>query len=97
MSKIRRRVLISGMVQGVNFRYYTKTAARNGGVFGWVRNLPDGRVEAVFEGDQEKVEALISWCHKGSPHGRVDEVKVLVEPHKGEFADFDVRYTGGFR
>jgi acylphosphatase len=95
MSKIRRRVLISGMVQGVNFRYYTKTAARNSGVYGWVRNLPDGRVEAVFEGDQEGVETMLSWCHKGSPHGRVDEVKVINEPHKGEFADFDVRYTGG--
>ena len=95
MTNIRRRVLISGIVQGVNFRYYTRNAARNCGVYGWVRNLPDGRVEAVFEGEQEKVENMISWCHKGSPHGRVDEVKVLVELHKGEFADFDVRYSGG--
>jgi acylphosphatase len=95
MQKIRRRVIISGVVQGVNFRSYTRTAARSGGVYGWVRNLPDGRVEALFEGDQGKVEAMISWCHRGSPHGRVDEVKIFAEPHKGEFTDFDIRYTGG--
>jgi acylphosphatase len=95
MTKIRRRVLISGVVQGVSFRYYTRNAARHHDVYGWVRNLPDGRVEAVFEGEREKVEAMVLWCHKGSPYGRVDEVKILDEPHRGEFTDFDVRHSGG--
>jgi acylphosphatase len=96
MPKIRRRVLISGRVQGVNFRYYTRAAAREAGVYGWVRNLPDGRVEAVFEGDSENVESVVAWCHRGSPHGRVEDVLVHEEGWKGEFADFDVRYTGSF-
>jgi acylphosphatase len=97
MTKIRRRVLISGVVQGVSFRYYTRNAARNHDVYGWVRNLPDGKVEAVFEGEKENVEAMVVWCHTGPPHGRVDAVKVLDEPHKGEFTDFDVRHFGGSR
>jgi len=94
MAKIRRRVLISGRVQGVNFRYYTRVAARDIGVYGWVRNLPDGLVEAVFEGEQDRVEAAVAWCRQGSPHGKVDEVKIFEEPHRNEFSDFDVRYGG---
>jgi acylphosphatase len=96
MSKIRRRVLISGRVQGVNFRYYTRAAARDAGVYGWVRNLPDGRVEAAFEGDSKNVESMVAWCRRGSPHGRVHDVQVHSEDYQGEFTDFDVRYDGPF-
>ncbi len=94
MSNIRRRAVISGIVQGVAFRYYTRDVARATGVTGWVRNLPDGRVEAVFEGDADKVTAMINWCRKGPPSSRVDTVEVFEEPHRGEFPDFDIAFTG---
>jgi acylphosphatase len=94
MSRIRRRVLISGRVQGVAFRAYTRSVARQTGVYGWVRNLPDGRVEAVFEGDQEKVESVVAWCRKGPPSGRVDDLQIYEEQPTGEFADFDITYSG---
>ncbi|MBI4962320.1 MAG: acylphosphatase [Desulfomonile tiedjei] len=96
MATIRRRVVISGRVQGVNFRYYTRSMARQVGAGGWVRNLSDGSVEAVIEGGPDVVEAVISWCRTGPPAGRVDDLKVYEEPPTGEFADFDIKYTGGY-
>jgi len=96
MTTIRRRVVISGRVQGVNFRYYTRAMARQVGAGGWVRNLPDGSVEAVIEGAPEVVDAVIAWCRKGAPASRVDELKVYEEPPTAEFTDFDIRYTGGY-
>lgn len=91
MEKKRVHVWISGRVQGVFFRAYTQDAARNHGVTGWVRNVPDGRVEAVFEGDAAAVDAMVQWCHQGSPLSRVDGVEVHEEPYQGEFFDFSVR------
>lgn len=91
MEKKRVHVWISGRVQGVFFRAYTQDAARNHGVTGWVRNVPDGRVEAVFEGDASAVDAMVQWCHRGSPLSRVDGVEVHEEPYQGEFAEFGVR------
>jgi len=91
MEKKRVHVWISGKVQGVFYRAYTQDAARTHGVTGWVRNLPDGRVEAVFEGDARAVDAMVQWCHRGSPLSRVDRVEVQEEPYQGEFADFGVR------
>ncbi|WP_448384212.1 acylphosphatase [Desulfosoma sp.] len=91
MEKKRVHVWISGRVQGVFYRAYTQDAARTHGVTGWVRNLPDGRVEAVFEGDARAVDAMVQWCHRGSPLSRVDRVEVQEEPYQGEFADFGVR------
>jgi acylphosphatase len=96
MATIRRRVVISGRVQGVNFRYYTRSMARQVGAVGWVRNLPDGNVEAVIEGEPEVVEEVISWCRNGPPSGRVDNVLVHEESPTGEFADFDIKYMGGY-
>ena len=96
MANIRRRVVISGRVQGVNFRYYTRSMARQVGAVGWVRNLPDGNVEAVIEGVPEVVEEVISWCRNGPPSGRVDNVLVQEESPTGEFADFDIKYMGGY-
>ncbi len=95
MSTIRRRVLISGMVQGVFFRAYTRDAARRAGVSGWVRNLPDGRVEAVFEGPTESVQTVIQWCHLGSPGSRVEGVDVVPETPRGESGDFAITYSRG--
>ena len=86
MNKRRAHVWITGRVQGVFFRTYARDAAhRIGGVTGWVRNLPDGSVEAVFEGEAHRVENMIAWCHKGSPIGRVDSVEVVEEAYTGEF------------
>ncbi len=73
--RTRARVLVSGKVQGVYFRANTREQARERGVDGWVRNLRDGRVEAVFEGPAEAVEAMVEWCHEGSPAARVDDVE----------------------
>lgn len=92
MPQRRVRVLITGRVQGVFFRAYTRDAARRAGVTGWVRNLADGRVEALFEGDADKVEQIIEWCRKGSPLARVEHVEVLDEAYRGEFENFDIQY-----
>lgn len=88
----RVRVYISGKVQGVFFRAYTKEEADKLGIKGWVRNLPDGRVEALFEGPAEAVEEMIKWCHRGSPSSKVTSVEVEEEPYRGEFKDFSIRY-----
>ena len=88
----RAHVFIFGRVQGVWFRSYTQAEAKKLGVKGWVRNLPDGRVEAVFEGEDEAIDKMIAWCHKGSPYSEVTKVEVIEEPYKGEFTDFKIRY-----
>ncbi len=92
MEKKRVHVLISGRVQGVFFRACTRDTAVREGVQGWVRNVPDGRVEAVFEGDREKVDRMVAWCHEGSPLGHVDRVEEREEPYSGEFREFEIRY-----
>ena len=89
-NKARARVIVTGIVQGVFFRVETKRAANRIGVVGWVRNRPEGTVEAVFEGDREKVEAAINWCRKGPPSGRVDDISVTWEPFQGEWTGFDI-------
>ena len=78
--RIRRRVVVSGRVQGVFFRGAAQAAARAGGVDGWVRNLPDGRVEAVFEGEPSAVEALVEFCRHGPRGARVEATHVCAEP-----------------
>ena len=89
--RIRAHVFVSGTVQGVYYRANTRDTARERGVDGWVRNLEDGRVEAVFEGDESAVEAMIEWCHTGSPQAVVDDVDVEYEPPEGE-SGFEIRY-----
>ena len=90
--KVRAHVYISGLVQGVFFRATTKEKADRLGVKGFVRNLPDGRVEAVFEGDEKAVKKIIEWCHRGPPAARVESVEVHYEDYKGEFDSFEIRY-----
>lgn len=91
MGKKRVHVWIEGRVQGVFFRAFTRDAALGMGVNGWVRNLRDGRVEAVFEGDEEAVDRMIAWCRQeGSPHSRVDHVEVREEEFQGEFSRFEI-------
>lgn len=79
MTDVRRRVVVSGRVQGVFFRESCKQLAQATGVRGWVRNLDDGDVEALFEGDAPAVEAMVNWCHIGPAHARVDTVAVTNE------------------
>ena len=87
----RAHVIIHGKVQGVWFRAHTKEMADKLGLKGWVRNLPDGNVEAVFEGDDESIREMISWCHHGPPLARVDKVEVEYEEPKGEKL-FEIKY-----
>ncbi|MBK9940064.1 MAG: acylphosphatase [Kouleothrix sp.] len=79
MERVRAHVLINGRVQGVNFRSATQEQARSLGVAGWVRNLDDGRVEAVFEGPRAAVSRMVSWCYAGPRFARVEQVEVLWE------------------
>jgi acylphosphatase len=90
--KARVRVLIEGRVQGVFFRASTRDEARARGLAGWTRNLPDGRVEALFEGDKRVVENMLTWCHKGPPYAYVDRVEVEWQPYQGDLADFRIVY-----
>ena len=90
--KARLHVLIEGRVQGVFFRASTRDEARARGLGGWVRNRPDGRVEAVFEGDKPVVENMLAWCRKGPPYAYVDRVEVEWQPYVGDQTDFRVVY-----
>ena len=88
---IRVHVFISGKVQGVFFRSSTKDRAEELGVRGWVRNLADGRVEAVFEGEEGNVKKMIEWCRRGPEYARVEDVGVVQEQYKGELKGFALR------
>jgi len=90
--KVRAHVVISGRVQGVFFRSETQDEAVRQGLTGWVRNLPDGKVEAVFEGEKDRVEALIEFCRRGPPGARVTRVEVTWGDFTGEFKSFSIRY-----
>ena len=88
--RVRARVWVSGHVQGVYFRAYAADEAAFRRVAGWVRNDSNGRVEAAFEGSRESVEAMIRWCHRGSPAAEVTGVEVQWEAASGE-RDFRMR------
>jgi acylphosphatase len=87
---IRRRVVARGRVQGVFFRDTTRREARSAGVAGWVRNRPDGAVEAVFEGDEDAVERMLDFVRRGPGHAEVEDVEVSEEEPEG-LGGFDVR------
>ncbi|MGZ3580113.1 MAG: acylphosphatase [Syntrophales bacterium] len=88
----RVHVIISGRVQGVFFRARTREAAVALKLTGWVRNLYDGSVEAVFEGEDKNVESMLEWCRHGPPHARVNNADANEEPYTGEFRDFRITY-----
>lgn len=94
MGKSRAHAVISGRVQGVSFRYYAYHEALKLGLKGWVRNLSDGRVEALFEGDTEAIERVLAWCNLGPPGARVDEVQVDWQDPSEKLEAFNVRPTG---
>lgn len=88
--RVRRRVIVSGDVQGVFFRDSCQRRAESAGVAGWVRNRSDGRVEACFEGPPQDVEAMVAWCREGPSRADVNDVEVVDEEPAGE-AGFRVR------
>jgi acylphosphatase len=92
MSFAQAHVVIHGRVQGVFFRVYTTDEANALGVSGWVRNLPNGCVEAVFEGEEKAVQKMIAWCHQGPPRAHVTKVEVHFKPYRGEFHGFRTEY-----
>ncbi len=92
MPIIQAHVLISGKVQGVFFRSNTEDKVKELGLKGWVKNLPDGRVEAVFEGEEKVVNEMVEWCKKGPRFANVSKVDVEFKNARNEFNDFEIRY-----
>ncbi len=90
---VRLHVVVSGIVQGVSFRYYTSHQAQTLGVTGWVTNLWDGRVEVVAEGTRSQLQDLLDWLGHGPPAATVLGVQAEWEPATGEFAAFATRYS----
>jgi acylphosphatase len=90
MASVRVHVWVSGVVQGVFYRASTREQARAAGVAGWVRNLPDGRVEAVLEGPRDAVERVLAWMCVGPPRAVVEDVVAVSEPVEG-LVGFSVR------
>jgi acylphosphatase len=85
-------VKISGIVQGVWFRASTKQKAEQLGITGWVKNTPDGNVEAVFEGDEDIIKEMLQWCQQGPPHARVENVEVKNQDSINGFDNFSIKY-----
>ncbi|MBI3253412.1 MAG: acylphosphatase [Thermoproteota archaeon] len=92
MSKQRVHLFVKGKVQGVFFRQALKVMAKKKNVFGCVKNLKDGRVEAILEGEDVNVSSLVEWCHAGPANARVEDVEIRNEKYKGEFSKFEVLY-----
>lgn len=85
---VRAHLTIEGFVQGVSFRANTVAVAKRHGINGWVKNNPNGNVEAVLEGEEGPVKKVIEWCQSGPSLARVDHVRVTWEPFRNEFDDF---------
>ncbi|MBN1485030.1 MAG: acylphosphatase [Chloroflexia bacterium] len=92
MAAKRVHLWIRGRVQGVSFRYYTRRQARALGLSGWVKNLPDGRVEVVAEGDEAVLQELVDWCHQGPPAAHVAQVQVRWESYVGGLSEFGIAW-----
>lgn len=90
--KKRVHLLISGMVQGVNFRYYCRREALRHGVNGWVRNLDDGRVEVTAEDEETALGGFVEWCRHGPPYSSVTDVEATYSEATGEFNSFDIAF-----
>jgi acylphosphatase len=88
----RARILVAGIVQGVAYRQSAAWEAERLGLAGWVRNLPDGRVEALAEGPRERVESLVAWCWRGPPSARVSQVEVAWGPAVGDLQGFRITH-----
>lgn len=88
----RVHVFVSGKVQGVNFRWNTMVKAKELGIKGWVRNLMDGRVEVVAEGEEDKIEEFVKFLRQGPPRSQVTKIEVKEEKFKNEFREFSIVY-----
>jgi acylphosphatase len=93
MKNVRAHIIVDGRVQGVCFRMDTRRAALERNVKGWVRNLPDRRVEAVLEGAEADVKSMLKWCEAGPPLARVTDVSLTWEPYTGELGSFDITFV----
>ena len=91
---MRAHIIVSGRVQGVLYRKYAQTKARELGITGWAHNLVDGRVEIMCEGEKESIEEFVEWCKKGPPLARVEGMEVEREEYRGEFREFSIREFG---
>ena len=96
MADSRAHAFISGSVQGVSFRYFTYHEALKHGLRGWVRNLADGRVEAVFEGEKERVEQVLEWFQNGPPAAKVENIEVDWDEPSESLNGFNVKATASF-
>ncbi len=92
MEKQRVRIFVKGKVQGVFFRQALKVTAKKNNVWGWVKNLKDGRVEILLEGENLDVSTMVDWCHAGSANARVEDIEIKNEKYKEEFTKFEVLY-----
>ena len=92
MEIARLHIVIEGIVQGVFFRASTIEESSKLGLTGWVMNCSDGRVEAVFEGEIDKVEKIVEWCKKGPPGAVVSNVETVLERATGEYDSFTIKY-----
>lgn len=92
MANQRVHIFVKGKVQGVFFRQATKTIAEKKNVTGWIRNLKDGRVEALLEGQDVDVSEVVEWSHRGPTNAIVDDIQIINEKYKGEFSKFDILY-----
>jgi len=91
MALARLHLVVSGRVQGVGYRFCAAEEARRLGLRGWVRNLPDGRVEAEAEGERTALEALLAWCRRGPPAAVVEAVTASWREAGGELGPFEIR------
>ncbi len=89
----RVHIFVSGKVQGVYYRQNTLQKAQELNIFGWVRNLSDGRVESVMEGSKVNIDKMLTWCKEGPLDAKVEEVKIIDEAYKNEFLTFDIIKT----
>ncbi|RKY05116.1 acylphosphatase [Candidatus Poribacteria bacterium] len=90
--KIGAHIIIKGIVQGVGFRWFLRGVAQRLGLGGWVRNLPNGDVEAMVEGERKSVMEFIDWCRVGPPSARVDDVQVKTLPYTGKYKTFSITF-----
>jgi len=91
--EIRVHIFVRGKVQGVYYRQNTLQKAQELGIFGWVRNLSDGRVEAIMEGSKINIEKMLAWCKEGPVGAYVEDVEIIYEEYKNEFSTFDIIKT----
>ncbi len=92
MAKQRVRLFVKGKVQGVFFRQALKVMAKKHNISGWVKNLKNGRVETLLEGEDMDVSTVVEWCHAGPANARVEDIEIKNEKFKGEFSKFEVLY-----